>query len=126
MGVDRVDLALAVGVGGRVAPLEQVVVDLVDAAGAGLADFAVVGLEFRSLRRVFLLGGCFPAGALAGRKGLPSPDPLLDRSRRLDLHGIRDVAINVDGRGGRDVADDGGERLDVHAVLQRGGRERMP
>lgn len=125
-GVDRVDLALSVGVGGSVAPFEQVIVDLIDAAGAGLADFAVAGLEFRPLRRVFLLGGRFPACALAGRKRLPSPDPLLDLPRRPDLHGVRDVAVDVDGRGGRDVADDGGERLDVHSVLQRTGRERVP
>ena len=97
-GVDRVDLALAVGVGWGVASFKQMVVDLVDAAGAGLAKFSVVGLEFRSLRRVFLLGGRFPAGVLAGRKGLLSPDSLLDLPRRPDLHGVRDMAVDVDGR----------------------------
>ena len=38
--VDGVDLALALGVGGGVAALEQVVVDLIDPAGTRLAEFA--------------------------------------------------------------------------------------
>ena len=36
------DLALALGVGGRIAAFKQVIVQLVDAAGARFADFAFV------------------------------------------------------------------------------------
>ena len=38
--VDGVDFAFALGVGGGVASLKQVVVDLIGPAGAGLAEFA--------------------------------------------------------------------------------------
>ena len=41
--VNGVDFAFALGVGGGVAALEQVVVDLIDAAGAGLAEVALCG-----------------------------------------------------------------------------------
>ena len=40
--VDRMHFSLALGVGGRVATFIEVVVQLVDSTGAGLADFAFV------------------------------------------------------------------------------------
>lgn len=46
LGVDGVQFAFTLGVGGGVAAFVEVVVDLVDAAGAGFADFAGVGGEF--------------------------------------------------------------------------------
>ena len=48
-GVDGVDFAFALGVGGGVAALVEVVVDLIDAAGAGFADLADVGSELGSV-----------------------------------------------------------------------------
>ena len=54
MGVDIAGVLFAVGPLGGVAPLEEMVVDLSDAAGAGSALAAHVGLEvghFRLFRR---------------------------------------------------------------------------
>ena len=53
-------------------------------------------------------------------------DPALDLLRGLPLHGAGDVAVDVNRRSRRDVADDGGERFHVHAVLQGGRGEGVP
>lgn len=50
-------LALAVGVCRRIPPLIQVIVDLIDPAGAGLADLAPVRLKFGDSGRVCVLRG---------------------------------------------------------------------
>ena len=57
MGVDIACVFLAVGLFGGVAPLEEVVVDLTDAAGTGSALTAHVGLEVGH-SRLFCLGRC--------------------------------------------------------------------
>lgn len=41
-------------------------------------------------------------------------------------HGVGDMGIDVQCGGGRHMADDGGQRLDVHAMFQRVGGEGMP
>ena len=111
------DLALALSVGGGVAAFVEVVVDLVDAAGAGFADFAGVGGEFGGV-------GLGDGGRFWGvDMGVAVSDALVDEIRGVLAHGVGDVAVDVDGGGGADVADDGGEGLDVHAVLQSGGGE---
>ena len=120
-GVDGVDLTLALGVGGGIASLVEVVVDLVDAAGAGFADFAGVGGEFGGVGLGD--GGWF--GRLGGYGTLVVGDAAVDEIGGVLAHGVGDVAVDVDGGGGADVTDDGGQGLDVHAVLQGGGSERV-
>lgn len=117
------DLALALGVGRGVAALIEMVVELVDAAGAGLADLAGVGAEFLFILRHLLLGGKPVLQGFVVLEGLAAADAALDLLRRLALHGAGDVAVDVDGGGGGDVIDDGGEGFHVHAVLQRHGGE---
>ena len=112
-------LPLALGVGGGVAAFVEVVVYLVDAAGAGFADLAGVGGEFGGVGLgdggwVWQGGGSVVVG-----------DAAVDEIGGVLAHGVGDVAVDVDGGGGADVADDGGQSLDVHAVLQRRGREGM-
>ncbi|MBQ9552624.1 MAG: hypothetical protein IJU96_07650, partial [Clostridia bacterium] len=53
-------------------------------------------------------------------------DPALDFLRGLPLHGAGDVAVDINRRSRRDVADDGRERFHVHAVLQGGRGEGVP
>ncbi len=53
-------------------------------------------------------------------------DPLVDVHRRLLPHLVGDVGVGVQGGGGGDMADDGGERLDVHPVFQGHGGKSMP
>lgn len=59
MGVDVAGVFLAVGPFGGVASLEEVVVDLGDAAGAGLALAAHIGLEIGHTRLFRLSRGSF-------------------------------------------------------------------
>ena len=93
---------------------------MVDAAGAGFADFAGVGGEFGGVglgegdwfwwfSNSFIVGNA-PVNEIGG----------------VLAHGVGDVAVDVDGGGGADVADDGGKCLDVHAVLQGSSGEGMP
>lgn len=42
LGIDRMHFSFALGVGGRIAAFEEVIVELIDPAGAGLAHFALV------------------------------------------------------------------------------------
>lgn len=73
----------AVGTSGRVFALPEVVVELVDAAGAGFAVLALVGLE------AALVGGL---SLLVGRHlGVGLADLAVDLCRRLELHGVGDV-----------------------------------
>lgn len=91
------------------------VVQLVDAAGAGLAVLTLVGLE-AALVCVLLL--------LVRRDGsIGLADLAVDFGGRLELHGVGDVGVDVQCGGRGDVADDGGQGLDVHAVLQGHGGE---
>lgn len=81
--------AFAAGVGGRVSSLEEVVVDLIDPTGAGIADLAAVG---RPLQWLCLLGGRLVIDCLVRLKRLITPDPLLDLIHRLQLQ-CADTAI---------------------------------
>ena len=107
--------ALAVRAAGSVFAFPEVVVDLVQAAGAGFAAGALVWLEG-------LPDGSIP---LLGRKtrqigfwNLTAPYPGVDLLRRLDTHLVRHMAVDVQRRGGIHIADDGGEGFHIHAVLQ--------
>ena len=97
------DLPFALGVGRRVAALVEVVVQLVDAAGAGLADLARVRAEFRPCGLHFLVGGQTVLQGLVGLVRLAVADDTLDILRCLELHRAGDVAVDVEGRGGGDV-----------------------
>ena len=48
------------------------------------------------------------------------------RVRRLDLRGRRDVGVGVEREPRAVVAEHPAHRLDVHAVLERQGSERVP
>ena len=99
--------------GGGVAAFPEVVVDLADTAGAGLAALALVGLEGGgrrdSWRRVNLLGG-FTFG-----------DPTVDLSGGSPLHLARHMGVDIQGSAAGHMADDGRKGLDVHTVLQGSG-----
>ena len=110
-------LSLSLGIGGSVAALVEVVIDLVDAAGAGFADLAGVGGEFGGVGLGD--GGWF--GRFCNCGTFVMGDAVVDEIGGVLAHGVGDVAVDVDGGGGADVADDGGQGLDVHAVLQGGG-----
>ena len=59
VGIDIAGVLFTIGPLGRVAPLEEVVVDLADAAGAGSALAAYVGLEIGHARLFRLSRGSF-------------------------------------------------------------------
>ena len=81
-GIDGMYLALAICVGGGVSALEEMVVQLVDAASSRLADFALVRLKgLCFLCRLMLLNVIF---TLFKRFVLGKPP--LDFVRRVDLH----------------------------------------
>ena len=101
-----------------VSPLKQVVVDLADAARAGLADFAHIGLEIDDggrirLRRSLVREFCFA-------------DAAVDLPRGGVLHIRGRVRVNVQRRGRRHMSRHGGECFHVHSILQRQGREYVP
>lgn len=103
---------------GGVAALPQMVVDLADTAGAWLAALALVGLKGA--------GGGFAGRSFSGVRGGVSSNPLIDFCRCGALHLVGDMGVDVQGSGAGHMADDGGEGLDIHAVLQGGGGEGMP
>ena len=94
------------------------VVDLIHAAGAGFTILSGDRHErlwrlgrFRQRLRL-IRKRCF-----LRRVALAIAQLLLDHTRRLHLHLIGDMAINIQRRVHRHMADHGGERLDVHAVF---------
>ena len=91
-------LALAFGVGGRIAAFEEVVVELIDPAGAGLAHLALVRCERWAYRRFSVSGGKLVGQCFLGLVRLAVADAALDLLRRLPLHGAGDVAVNVNAR----------------------------
>ena len=125
LGIDRMHLTLTLGVGRRIAALKEVIVELVDPAGAGLLHFALVRCERWAYGRFSVLGGKLVVQRLVGLIRLAVADPALDLLRGLLLHGAGDVAVDVDGGCRGDMSDDGGERFLVHAVLQGGCGEGM-
>lgn len=123
MGVHVSRVLLAVGPDGRVAALEQVVVQLADAAGAGPAHAAAVGLEVGHARRLRRRVGRYRA-LLFLRPRLD--DAAVDVGRGRLAHIVGDVGVDVQRGGGRHVAQHGRERFHIHAVLQRERREGVP
>ena len=91
-GIDIPGNAFAVGADWGVFALPEVVVDLVHAAGAGFAMLGLVGLEAALVSAGFSL-------LLLGHRGIGFADLAVDFHRRLLLHGIGDVGVNVQGRG---------------------------
>ena len=119
LGVDVVGFAPALGVGGRIASLVEVIVQLVDTAGSRSAVFSFVGLErFRSLPLFGLGELCFMLFERVARA-----DTALDLLCRFLLHLARDVAVGVECGRDRGMADDHRHRFDVHAVLESVGSE---
>lgn len=117
VGVDAFRVLGAVRPGGRVASLEEVIVDLGDAAGSRLAgtphDWLEVGeWILRRLRRVL--------------RYLIAQAPI-DFGGGFAEHIASDVCVDVQRCRRRHMAQHGGECLDVHAVLQRhGGKGMVP
>ena len=114
--------ALAVGATGGVFAFPEVVVDLMQTAGAGFAAGALKGCERFG-------GGSVPLlrrkTRQIGFSRLTAPDAGVDLLRRLDTHLVRHVAVDVQRRGGIHVSDDGRQGFYVHAVLQGRGGEGM-
>ena len=114
VGVDALGVLGAIRPGGGVAPLEEMVIELVDAPGAWLP-----GAPRRRLE-----------GFLPGRFRVVFlhlvAEAAVDFGRGLTLHLAGDVGVDVQGRGRRHVPQHGGEGLDVHTVLQRHGSEGVP
>ena len=101
-----------------VAAFKQVVVDLADAARAGLADLAHVRLKINDGRRIRLRRWLVQEFCLA--------DSAVDLPRGGVLHIRGRVRVNVQRRGRRHMSQHGGERFYVHPILQRQGRECVP
>ena len=101
-----------------VSPLKEVVVDLADAARAGLADFAHVRLKVND-------GGCICLRRRLVREFCLA-DSAVDLPRGGVLHIRGRVRVNVQRRGCGHMAQHGGERFHVYPILQRQGRECVP
>lgn len=114
-GIDGFYVPRAVGEAGGVFAFVTVLADLGDAAGAGLAAEALVGVEGR--------GGLFRLWG--GHGGGGAGDGAVDGCGGLLAHGVGDVGVDVQRRGHAVVADDGGEGFDIHARLQRQRGECM-
>ena len=116
-GIDITGDSLAVGISGRVFALPEVVVELVDTTGACFAVLALVWLE-AALIGVLLL-------FVRRHRCVGLSYLMVDLHRRLLLHGVGHMGVDVQGRCRGDVTDDGRERLDIHSMLQRHGRKGM-
>ena len=122
LGVDVVGFALALCVGGRIASLVEMIVQLVDTAGSRSAVFSFIGLERLRPLSLFGLGElCFMLFERVARA-----DTALDLLRCFLLHLARDVAVGVERGRDRGMADDHRHRFDVHAVLEGVGGEGVP
>ena len=100
-GVDIPADALAIGAPGGVFSLPEVVVDLVDAAGSPFAVLGLVRLEAVPVSAGLSL-------LLLGHRGIGFADLVVDFHRRLLLHGISDVGVNIQCGCRGNVANDGG------------------
>lgn len=98
-----------------VAALKEMVIDLADAARAGLANLAHVGLKLDD-------GGHIRLRRRLVRKFCLS-DAAVDLPRGGVLHIRGRVRVNVQRCGRRHMSQHGGKRFHVHPVLQRQGRE---
>ena len=72
------DLSFAVSVGRGITPFKQVVAYLINPACACLADFALIRLEIRLTRRVFVFFGYFSIVVLTVLKRLVFGEVLVD------------------------------------------------
>ena len=102
---------------GGIPALPEMIVDLADTAGTGLAPLAFVGLKGAGSR-------------LSGRSfrfclcGFPS-NSLVDLCRCGPLHLIRNVGVDVQCGATGHMTDDCGERLHIHTMFQGGGGKGM-
>ena len=117
-GVDIAGDPFAVGISGRVFALPEMVVELVDAAGACFAVFTLIRLEAALIGVLFLL--------IRRHGSIGLADLMVDLYRRLLLHSIGHMGVDVQGCCRGNMADDGGERLYIHSMLQRHGCEGVP
>ena len=101
-----------------VAAFPEMIVDLAEAAGAGLAPLALVSLKGAGSR--------FSGHILYFCLGRLFPNPLVDLCRRGPLHFIRYVGVDIQRGAAGHMADDRGKGLHIHAVLQGGSGEGMP
>ena len=93
------------------------VTDLCDAARPRFAVLSFDGLE----------GG--PGGLFRSRRfrlGFQLRNGPVDFCRRRLLHFVGDMGVDIQCRGAGDVADNGGQGLDVHPVFQGAGGECVP
>ena len=89
LGIYIMAFPLAVGVGWCVPSLVEVVVNHGDTTRPGLSYFGLV-------RREFDRGGIFPCRRLSRRHlGVCAADFAVYMHRRLPLHGIGDMAVNI-------------------------------
>ena len=101
-----------------VAAFKEVVVDLADAACAGLADLAHVRLKVDDGGRIRLRRRLVRKFCLS--------DAAVDLPRGGVLHIRGRVCVNIQRRGRRHMSQHGGERFHIHPILQRQGRECVP
>lgn len=118
MCVDIPGEASAVGEPWGVSSFPEVFVDLADAPSAGFAALAFVGLEGG--------GGWLSWGCVYILRGFRFGDPTVDLRRCGFPHLVRDMGVDVQCCCGGNMTNDGGESLDVHAVLQRCGGKGVP
>lgn len=110
VGIDVAGVLFTVWPDGGVTPLPEFFIDLGDTAGTCFAPLALVGLEGVG----GWLSGCYLSHCLRIRLS----DALVDFCCRRPAHLIGDVGVDVQRGAAGDVPDDGGEGLDVHAMLQ--------
>ena len=106
----------------REPPLVEVVIYHSNASCAGLAYLALVRLKFR------LCGGWLLTclGWLwFGHFGVCTAYFSVNANRRLLLHGVRNVAVDIQRGFCADVADHSRQGLNVHAAFERHGSEGM-
>ena len=108
-GIDVPGHAPAVYDGG-VSALPEMVVDLADTAGAGLAPLAFIGLKGA--------GGRFPGRVFCFCRWSFLTDALIDFCCRSPLHFICNMGVDIQRGAAGHMTNDGGERLYIHHVLQ--------
>lgn len=91
---------------------------------AGLAYLALVRFKFRLCRLIVcFIATCLVRCVRLGNGRISPRNLAVNSCRRLLLHGVGDMAINIE-RGFRaDMTYHGGQRFDVHAVFQCHGGE---
>lgn len=118
VGINVAGVLLAIEPDGGVPSLPEMVVDLTDTSGTGFPALTFMSLESAGgwlLRRdVFIqCRRCFA-------------NPAVNLCRRCATHLISDMGVDVQCGATGHMADNGGERLYIHTVFQRGGSEGVP